>query len=128
MWRGMWGRTSFRGRALFPDSIGYELYITRASSWLDTPKNPLFPSEGDAVVAADAELKWSMADYYERQKPDHPVERFHPVNWTTHPDQVPFWFIDGAVSTKNPDPRTIRKMVELARKLNARVLGEGNEE
>jgi hypothetical protein len=50
------------------------------------------------------------------------------VIWTTHPDQVPFWFMDGAIQTKNPDRSAIQKMVELARKLNAKVLGEGDEE
>jgi hypothetical protein len=56
------------------------------------------------------------------------IERIHPVIWTAHPQQVAFWFHDGAVSLKNPDNATIRKMVELAHKLNARVLGEENEE
>jgi hypothetical protein len=80
------------------------------------------------VVASDAELEWSAEDYYERQKPNRKVERFHPVIWRTHPDRVPLWFMDGAVQTKNPDRATIRKMVALANKLNAKVLGESDEE
>jgi hypothetical protein len=44
-----------------------------------------------------------------------------------HPDRVPFWYLDGAIETKNPDDRTIRKMVELAGRLGARVLGEEDE-
>ena len=43
-------------------------------------------------------------------------------------DRVPFWFIDGAVETKNPDEATVKKMVQLAKKLKARVIGEENEE
>ena len=35
--------------------------------------------------------------------------------------------MDGAIDTKNPDKLVIRKMVELANKLKAKVIGEEGE-
>lgn len=69
-----------------------------------------------------------MEDYYDRTVNGN-IERTHPVLWMNHPSHVvPFWFMDGAIDTKNPDKATIKKMVELAGKLNAKVLGEEDEE
>ena len=107
--------------------MGYDLYITRAESWLDRKKSPIRREEWDSVVAADPELELSTQDYYERQVKRR-IERIYAVIWMVHPDRVPFWFLDGAVETKNPDDATIRKMVTLARKLKAKVLGEEDEE
>ena len=108
--------------------MGYELYITRADTWLERRQHPISGPEWDAVVATDAELKWSTQDWYERQSANRRVERFYAVIWITHPEKVPFWFMDGAIQTKNPDQMTIRKMVDLAHKLSAKVLGEEGEE
>ena len=107
--------------------MGYNLYITRAGSWLDRTETPIGEAEWSAVVDADPTLELSMTDYYER-KVNSRIERIRAVIWMTHPQLVAFWFYDGAVTLKNPDNATIRKMVELAHKLNARVLGEENEE
>lgn len=107
--------------------MGYELYITRASSWLETKRSPISKEEWEKIVAEDQELQLSTDDYYERMQ-DAKRERFHPIIWTTHPDRVPLWFIDGAIEVKNADQSTVRKMVQLARKLNARVIGEAEEE
>jgi hypothetical protein len=107
--------------------MGYDLYITRAESWLDTKKAPILQGEWNSVVEADPELELSTEDYDERQV-KRKIERVHAVIWTTHPDRVPLWFADGAVRTKNPDTATVKKLVALARKLNAKVLGEENEE
>jgi hypothetical protein len=107
--------------------MGYNLYITRANSWLDTKKVPISKLEWESVVASDPSLKLSTQDYYDRMMHGK-IERVHPVLWTSQTDQVPLWFIDGAIDTKNPDKATTIKMVELARRLNAKVLGEEDEE
>ena len=46
------------------------------------------------------------------------------VVWTTHPDRPPFMLVDGALQIKSPDEETIQKMVEMAGRLRARVVGE----
>jgi hypothetical protein len=107
--------------------MGYNLYITKADSWLDTEESPIPKDLWDSLVASDSELELSTEDYYERQVKGK-IERFHPVIWVKHPDRPPFWFIDGAIDAKNPDKATIKKMGALARELSAKVLGEEGEE
>ena len=107
--------------------MGYDLYITRAKSWLAKEGSPIPKTEWDKLVEADPELELSTEDFYDR-KVNRKTERFHPVIWTKHRDRVPLWFIDGAVETKNPDEATVKKMVQIAKKLKARVIGEENEE
>jgi len=108
--------------------VGYELYVTRADSHLETREKPISESEWLAAASADPTLSLSNEDYYERRGPDKTTERFHPWIWSAHPDTPPLWFIDGAINVKNPDPATISKLVELARILKARVIGEEGEE
>ena len=107
--------------------MGYNLYITRAESWLDKEKSPIDMDEWEAAVAADPELEWSTEDYYDRNV-NGKIERLYLVIWTTHHDRVPFLFEDSAIEIKNPDNATIKKMVALAGKLMAKVLGEEDEE
>lgn len=107
--------------------MGYDLYVTRAKSWLEREESPIPRSEWDKVVAADPELEVSAVDFYQR-KVKRKTERIYPVIWTKHRDRVPLWFIDGAIETKNPDEATVKKMVQIAKKLKARVIGEENEE
>src|SRR6266436_2386517 len=108
--------------------MGYNLYITRAPSSLDYAEHPIPEEEWKAIVETDPSLRISHEDYFERRTDDGRVERINLVIWEDHPDRVPFWFEDGAIQAKNPDEKTVEKMVELARRLNARVLGEEDEE
>jgi hypothetical protein len=82
----------------------------------------------ESVVESDTSLRISQEDYFERKAGDGTIERIHLVIWQEHPDRIPFWYEEGAVFTKNPDEKTIEKMVQLATKLEARVLGEEDEE
>src|SRR5688500_1543400 len=107
--------------------MGYELYITRAKSWLVSKESPIPQDEWDKVVDADPELVLSTDDFYVR-KVGRRTERIHPVIWRKHRDHVPLWFVDGAIQTKNPDVATVKKMVQIAKKLKARVIGEEAEE
>jgi len=107
--------------------MGYDLYITRATSWLDAEGAPIATAEWGEVVAADPELRISTQYHYERRH-NGIIERYHPAIWIKHPDEVPFWHMDGAIHVKNPDKQTTQKMVQLAIKLSARVLGESDEE
>lgn len=108
--------------------MGYNLYITRASSWLDSKDHPISPAEWQSIIDADATLVTNEADYYQRTGPDGEVKTLHPVEWTESDDGNCLWYDDGAIECKNPSSAWISKMVELARRLNARVLGEGDEE
>lgn len=108
--------------------MGYEVFVTRAPSHLETKDHPISEAEWLEVAAADPSLRHSDEDYYERRGKSGNTERFHPWLWTGHPDEPPLWFIDGAVQIKNPDDATISKLVQLAGALKARVIGEEGEE
>jgi hypothetical protein len=108
--------------------MGYNLCITRARSSLDHSDHPIPEGEWQAVVRSDTSLRISQEDYFERKAGDGTIERMQLVIWQEHPDRIPFWYEEGAVFTKNPDEKTIEKMVQLATKLEARVLGEEDEE
>ena len=107
--------------------MGYELYITRAAYFYETREAPIQESEWLAVVEADSTLLQSFSDWLIRIGPDGYEERVHPWLYVEHPDQPTLWYLDGAISTKNPDEKLISKLVELARALDARVIGEEGE-
>ena len=108
--------------------MGYEIYVTRADSHLDTQQHPIPEADWLAVSSKDASLRVSTEDFLDRRLPNGHIERIHPWRWTAHPDEPPLWFIDGALSATSPDNSTVSKLVQLARELNARVIGEEGEE
>ncbi len=108
--------------------MGYLLYITRAENWLDAAEKPIAQSEWMAVVEADPTLSVNTNDYADYRVEGGRIVRFHPVEWSEADDGNCFWFSNGAVHCKNPSDAWQRKMIELAKRLHARVLGEENEE
>ena len=107
--------------------MGYNLYITRASSWLDRGEHPISAAEWQSVVDADATLFINEADYSQHAEEDGHIETIHPIEWTAS-DENCLWYDNGAIECKNPSPTWISKMVEIACQLNAKVLGEEDEE
>jgi hypothetical protein len=107
--------------------MGYDVYITRAESPDESSQHPIPEAEWSALLQNDSSLVVSPTDYYERSTSDGQTERFQSVLWTAHPDRPPFMLIDGAVQIKSPDDATIQKMVEMAGRLSARVVGEEGE-
>lgn len=107
--------------------MGYDVHITRAASWLDSHLNPITKTEWDAIVASDVELETSTESWLEGDL-DRGIARTYATIWIAHPDRVPFWWQDGEITSKNADQATRRKMVEIASRLNARVVGDEGEE
>jgi hypothetical protein len=108
--------------------VGYLLYITRADDWLDATKKPIAANEWMAIVEADPTLSVNTNDYADYRVEDGGIQRAHPVEWSEADDGNCFWYRDGAVHCKNPSAVWQRKMIELAKRLHAKVLGEENEE
>src|ERR1044071_8617227 len=104
--------------------MGYDVVITKAASSINAEEHPITWTEWMTVVDADPTLQLSSTDWYERRRHDKSLERIYAVVWLAHPDTPPFLLMDGAVQIKNPDQATLEKMTEIARHLNARVLGE----
>ncbi|MDR2983004.1 MAG: hypothetical protein LBV12_12270 [Puniceicoccales bacterium] len=93
--------------------MGYQLYITRRKSRLDTG-NDISRDEFIAYVSGDPEFKYPSEvgeDYAEWNSPVTDYESW--LCWD-----------DGCIHTKNPSPEFIDKMTVLAKKLDARVQGD----
>lgn len=96
--------------------MGYDLHITRKEYWAD-PEGPVISlSEWMAYLASDPEI----VQDWENAGPEN-------ARFVTHPDQWPIWWGRGEIYTKNPDSLVIAKLVEIANRLGARVLGDDDE-
>jgi len=107
--------------------MSYELFITKADYSWEIEDSPIQEAEWLEVANKCAELKISMNDCYSRKGDDGQIENYHPWLITSLPDNPPLWFIDGAINTTNPDIKTIKFMVNLAKRLDAKVIGEDGE-
>ncbi len=108
--------------------MGYNVYITRKKDWADEG-NDISYQEWVAVIESDPELifgpelldekKLTMARWGKGLDSNEPW-----LCWSRSRGQSEaFGFID----TKNPDPRVIEKMIQIAVKLGATVQGEHGE-
>lgn len=97
--------------------MGYDLHITRRSKWWDDEGPEISLVQWKAFMRSDAEVQ---------PDPDNgPVDFLY----MAHPEEPwPLWWDRGEVRTKNPDEVTVRKLVEIAKKLKARVVGDDGEE
>ncbi len=107
--------------------MGYSVYITRAENWLDAKNNPITEQEWLAAVGKDPTLSVNEKDFYEYKLDGGRIKRMHPVEWSEANDGNCFWWHDGAIECKSPSGTWISKMTGLAKILNAKVVGEGNE-
>ena len=107
--------------------MGYDLHITRAEHWIEASSHPISSDEVMRLVAEDPELEVSLIDFYDRSTEEGGIERIHPILWTAHSEEIALWFQDGEITTKNPDDATIVKMLEIAEKVQAQVLGDDGE-
>jgi hypothetical protein len=94
--------------------MGYIVHITRAEKWHESENAPIRAEEWLATVEADPEMRLLEGTWAE---------------WLGHPDRiVSFGLRDGAISFKHPDDYTLSKMIDLAERLEASVIGDDGEE
>src|SRR5512145_3395618 len=103
--------------------MGYDLRVTRGDG------RPIAEAEWRACVGADPEL--DLTGVAEAVTSEGTLTYANPglASWRCHPSREPVWFDlrDGEVFVKNPDERTIAKMLDVARALEARVQGDDGE-
>lgn len=111
--------------------MGCDVYITRQSNWFRAAEaKRISEVEWRSVVEADSEM-W-LCGFAEATSPQDGTVRYeNPLlaEWLGHPhySQVWFDFRDGNVVVKNPDELVVKKMKQLAHKLDAGVQGEEGE-
>lgn len=97
--------------------MGYDVHITRAENWSDNQGCEITAAEWHSVIDTDPELR--PAGY------NGP----HLAIWEAHPSNDEAWldWCDGNITTKHPDEPLLRKMVEIAARLDAKVQGDDGE-
>lgn len=97
--------------------MGYDLHITRKKYYFDENGELILESEWKQYVASDPELK-----FFPENGPLF-------VHWKGNSDHPEPWFdwYEGDITTKNPDPPVIEKMLTIAKALNAKVQGDDGE-
>ena len=117
--------------------MGYEVRIVRNEEWCaeDAAGGGISPDEWNAYVAADETMR--LDSVAEANMPEGHVLRYENqglalwVRYSAHDDpgnKAWFDFREGCISVKNPDEEIIRKMHQIASKLDAKVLGDETEE
>ncbi|GBQ97314.1 hypothetical protein AA23498_2860 [Acetobacter nitrogenifigens DSM 23921 = NBRC 105050] len=104
--------------------MGYDVEITR---------NPLFSrkkgpqitlDEWFAIIRADKELKFFVGEHADKYGVDTAI-------WSAHPDPESesryLWGAGGVITAKYPDNHLMAKMVRIARRLDADVVGDNGE-
>lgn len=113
--------------------MGYELHITRREHWADTEATDISMDEWLAYVNSDTELE--LTNGYDTKIGAETSHQDSPgfCKWNAHPTEKEAnsrpWFAywKGSIDTKNPDTPTIRKMMQMASALNAKVQGDDGE-
>jgi hypothetical protein len=97
--------------------MGYDVHITRAENWVDNDDHKIEASEWLALIESDPDLR--LAGY------NGP----HFAIWDGHPVEDEAWldWRGGNIETKNPDDPLLRKMIEIAGRLDAKVQGDDGE-
>jgi len=98
--------------------MGYDLHITRKENWWDRVGPAISLDEWAAYVESDPDLKQDWENSGREN-----------VRFVTHPAQCPIWWRGdlGEIYTKNPDTLVVTKLVEIAKALAARVIGDDDE-
>jgi hypothetical protein len=106
--------------------MGYEVHIYRKTNWdIDEPSD-ISLDEWLSYIESDSEIE------LEHPNTENPNQVSGFCYWINSPDPEPgnppwFNYGHGHISTKWTDQSTISKMVEIANKLNARVMGDEGE-
>ena len=97
--------------------MGYDFHITRAEHWPENAGHEISESEWHDVGVNDRDLRFA----------GYNGEHF--AIWDAHPNHDEAWldWDNGNVTTKNPDEPLLRKMTEIAERLNAKVQGDDGE-
>lgn len=113
--------------------MGYELHITRREEWSDTDSEGITLEEWLQYVVEDKELE--LTNGFESKIGTEITKTEIPgfCYWNAYPQELEpgyrpwLCYRDGGIDTKNPDYPTIRKMIQIATALNAKVQGDDGE-
>ena len=113
--------------------MGYDLHITRLDHWAGEETPNISLDEWLDYVKSDKELE--LKNGYDIQIGSETQSFNSPglCEWNAHPTENEpnfrprFSYFKGSIDSKNPDAPTIRKMMQIASALNAKVQGDHGE-
>jgi hypothetical protein len=92
---------------------------------LDAADDPIAKEQVDTMIASDPQLTWSTEDYVDMSDDTRKVTRYFHILWNREPC---FWWYQNEIRCAGPDEAQLAKMVEMAAKLDAKVIGDDGEE
>jgi hypothetical protein len=114
--------------------MGYDLHITRALHWTESESAPITLKEWVDYATSDPEMR--MDNFAEATTARGDLIRIEELGiavWTAYSGHgvggnlAWFSYWRGEVCVKNPDQEIISKMRQIARALQARVMGDEGE-
>lgn len=100
--------------------MGYDLHITRKEDWSDEDGPTISEAEWRRVIEEDPELRLDTETSCTMYDGEYVF-----AAWNGEPGA--FGYYNGEITTKNPTDAFIRKMVAIAKRLNANVQGDEGE-
>ena len=94
--------------------MGYDIHITRRNSWSDKGEPAITRQEWQAILADDSDLDRLDDDDAQMLDPSRRAGRR-------------FYYADGSVFVRKPNKPVLMKMLAIAEKLGARVVGDDDE-
>src|SRR5687768_13664545 len=105
--------------------MAYDVHIVRTQDWLDAANDPITKEQVDALIASDPELAWSTEDWVDmRDGRGQKVTRYYMILWKGQPC---FWWYRDQIKCSRPSEDQVGKMVEMAARIRANVLGDDGE-
>jgi len=114
--------------------MGYDVHITRAEQWLDSPSTPISLQEWFDYLKSDPEFR--LDGFAEATTPERDTVRSEDESlavWTAYSrndvegNKAWFQWADGEVVVKNPDKEILGKMIAISKVLGGRVQGDDGE-
>jgi len=104
--------------------MGYDLHIVRTEDWTEATNAPITKQDVEALIAADSELAWSTTDYVDMKDESGVSTRYYMIAWRRKPC---FWWYRDQIQCSDADDAHVAKLVQMAHKLNAQVVGDDGE-
>lgn len=112
------------GRSALAIKMTNAAHIVRSEHWLDAADDPISKGEVDALIQSDGDLAWST-EHWADMLDDGQVVRYPAILWRGEPT---FWWYRDDIRCARPGEEELAKMIEIAVKLDANVVGNAGEE
>lgn len=112
------------GRSALAIQMMNATHIVWSDHWLDAADDPITRADVETLIASDPELAWS-AERWVDMVDDTKRTRYYFILWRGEPT---FWWYGGDIRCARPTEEELEKMIDMAIKLDANVIGPAGEE